>query len=253
MHAKVLIGADSESVGRLIEMEISRSPFLEPHLCRPVGDGPSLLAAARHMYPDILILDEELTRLDGLSVLRELRRTCGNSTAVVFIAPPGSEFFDLAELLGVDCVMAKPLTSGNLVVTLENICFRRTCSSEEPGSAGRDFCEISGMLQRAGVPAHLKGYQYLRESIRSVSAQPQLINAVTKELYPKVAHIYGSTPARVERAIRHAIGTGWIRGEASFLRQLLGYGNDGGRRKPSNSEFIAAAVERLNISNARTY
>lgn len=248
MKASVLIGAPSSVVGDLLAQALSASPYLEVAVSVPAGDGPSVLAEARRNPPDILLLDSDLARMDGISVLKEMRRGGERATAVVFLAYPDSESYNAAETVGADCVIAKPFHPEMLVERLENIFLQHCCFAPACNTVSRSFCEVSAMLQRAGIPAHLKGYQYLREGIRCVSLDPELINAVTKRLYPRIAYAYSTTSQRVERAMRHAIGIGWERGETGFLRQLLGYGNDGDRGKPTNSEFIAATAERLNMN-----
>lgn len=248
MKASVLIGAPSSVVGELLTQALSVSPYLEVGLSLPAGDGPSVLAEVRRNSPDILLLDSDLARMDGISVLKEIRRGGERGTAVVFLAYPNSESYNAAETIGADCVIAKPFHPEMLVERLENIFLQHCCFAPACNTVSRSFCEVSAMLQRAGIPAHLKGYQYLREGIRCVSLDPELINAVTKRLYPRIAYAYSTTAQRVERAMRHAIGIGWERGETGFLQQLLGYGNDGDRGKPTNSEFIAATAERLNMN-----
>lgn len=248
MKASVLICAPNV-MGDLLSQALSSSPYLEVRTSEPAGDGPNVLAETRRNPPDILLLDNELARMDGISVLKEVRRGASHGMAVVFLTYPDSKDYDTAESVGADCVITKPFHPDMLIERLENIFLQHCGFAPACNTVSRSFCEVSAMLQRAGIPAHLKGYQYLREGIRCVSMDPELINAVTKRLYPRIAYAYSTTSQRVERAMRHAIGIGWERGETGFLRQLLGYGNDGDRSKPTNSEFIAATAERLNMNS----
>jgi len=111
---------------------------------------------------------------------------------------------------------------------------------------------ITDILHQIGVPAHIKGYHYLRDSIIMSVRHPEIINAVTKELYPSVAKKYETTPSRVERAIRHAIEVAWDRGDVDVLNSYFGYTIHNSRGKPTNSEFIAMISDRLRLQNRRS-
>ena len=107
--------------------------------------------------------------------------------------------------------------------------------------------DVTGMLHKIGVPAHIKGYQYIRDAITLVVANMDLLSAVTKELYPTVAAMNGTTPSRVERAIRHAIELAWNRGKLETLNSLFGYTIQNDKGKPTNSEFIAIIADKLRL------
>ena len=107
--------------------------------------------------------------------------------------------------------------------------------------------EITNIMHRLGVPAHIKGYIFIREAIQMVLKDMELLGAVTKELYPSIARLYETTPSRVERAIRHAIGVASLRGEVEISNKLFGYSFNNGKTKPTNSEFIAVVAENLRL------
>ena len=107
--------------------------------------------------------------------------------------------------------------------------------------------EITGMIHEIGVPAHIKGYQYLRESITLAVNDPDIINSITKVLYPTIAKKFDTTPSRVERAIRHAIEVAWNRGNPDILNDLFGYTISNGKGKPTNSEFIALISDNIRL------
>lgn len=107
--------------------------------------------------------------------------------------------------------------------------------------------DVTDMIHDLGVPAHIKGYQYLRSAIAKAVNQPSLIGAITKQLYPGIANEYGTTPSRVERAIRHAIEVAWSRGKMETLDQMFGYTVNSGKGKPTNSEFIALVADRIRL------
>ena len=108
--------------------------------------------------------------------------------------------------------------------------------------------KVSSTLRKLSVPANIKGYSYSRTAIIMAITDPKLVHAVTKELYPKVAKQYGTTPSRVERAIRHAIEVAWVRGDAKDFEELIGYSKDSRDVKPTNSEFIAVIADRILLS-----
>lgn len=109
--------------------------------------------------------------------------------------------------------------------------------------------EITGMIHEIGVPAHIKGYQYLRESITLAVNDPDIINSITKILYPTIAKKFETTPSRVERAIRHAIEVAWNRGNPDVLNNLFGYTISNGKGKPTNSEFIALIADNIRLTH----
>ena len=109
--------------------------------------------------------------------------------------------------------------------------------------------KVTGIIHKVGVPAHIKGYNYLRCAIIKSIIDTDIINSVTKELYPQVAKEYNTTPARVERAIRHAIEVAWMRGDADVLQSIFGYTVQSNKGKPTNSEFIAMIADRLRLQN----
>ena len=107
--------------------------------------------------------------------------------------------------------------------------------------------EVTDMIHSLGVPAHIKGYQYLRTAIRMAVREPSLIGAITKQLYPMIAKEYGTSPSRVERAIRHAIEVAWSRGKMETLEETFGYTVSLGKGKPTNSEFIALVADKIRL------
>jgi len=108
--------------------------------------------------------------------------------------------------------------------------------------------DVTDMIHEIGVPAHIKGYQYLREAIMMSVEDPGMISSITKILYPTIAKRFQTTPSRVERAIRHAIEVAWSRGRMETLDALFGYTIDTGKGKPTNSEFIALIADRIRLS-----
>ena len=141
------------------------------------------------------------------------------------------------------------LSHEDLAKALERI--RSAMNAAPAQSDNRLECTVTEMLHQIGVPAHIKGYHYIRDSIIMCVRRPQMINAVTKELYPAVAERYETTPSRVERAIRHAIEVAWDRGDIDILNSYFGYTIHNGRGKPTNSEFVAMLSDRIRLGEDR--
>ena len=140
--------------------------------------------------------------------------------------------------------MTKPCDAAQVAERLQEIC------SMQGGESHREVnieSMVTSVIHEIGVPAHIKGYQYLREAIMIAVKDMDVINAITKVLYPQVAKAFQTTPSRVERAIRHAIEVAWDRGDLETLQQFFGYTVNGAKGKPTNSEFIALIADRLQL------
>ena len=199
--------------------------------------------------PDILVLDLMLSKKDGLSLLKGIsgwdRRpavvaTSGFMTDYVASAAAG---------LGVAYLMLKPCDTKALVDRLEELCFDggRPAVPRRPVQSQSIEALVTGIIHEIGVPAHIKGYQYLREAIIIAVNDMDVINAITKVLYPQVAKTFQTTPSRVERAIRHAIEVAWDRGDLDTLQRFFGYTVSNTKGKPTNSEFIALIADKLQL------
>ena len=211
-------------------------------------DGEQALALLEERKPDILVLDLMLAKKDGLSILKSMaaweRRpavvaTSGFMTDYVASAAAG---------LGVAYLILKPCDMDALVDRLEELRFdagRSVPIRRAPGQSIEAL--VTGIIHEIGVPAHIKGYQYLREAIIIAVNDMDVINAITKVLYPQVAKTFQTTPSRVERAIRHAIEVAWDRGDLDTLQRFFGYTVSNTKGKPTNSEFIALIADRLQL------
>ena len=198
--------------------------------------------------PDILVLDLMLSKKDGLSLLKSIslwdRRpavvaTTGFMTEYVASAAAG---------LGVAYLILKPCDMEALVDRLEELRFDTGRSIPVRRAPGQSIeALVTGIIHEIGVPAHIKGYQYLREAIIIAGNDMDVINAITKVLYPQVAKTFQTTPSRVERAIRHAIEVAWDRGDLDTLQRFFGYTVSNTKGKPTNSEFIALIADRLQL------
>ena len=212
-------------------------------------DGEQVLRLVNERRPDVLVLDMMLPKRDGISVLKAIaamdRRprtlaTSGFLTDYVSSAAAG---------LGVQYLMLKPCDTEAVVERLKEIRGGETLRKPESRRADKAGIEtlVTGIIHEIGVPAHIKGYQYLREAIIIAVDDMDVINAITKVLYPQVAKTFQTTSSRVERAIRHAIEVAWDRGDLDTLQRFFGYTVSNTKGKPTNSEFIALIADKLQL------
>ena len=250
---RILIAdAGDDSRGLLAEL-LEEQPDMQVAGC--AADGQEALTLARQLRPDILLTDLVLPRLDGLSLLRNLAEDPEAPAALVV-----SGFFnervvrECAEL-NVPYFLPKPCDPSSLLTYIRQVAAERGAEpSPAPGiplaPAFRSPSleeAVTDIIHEIGVPAHIKGYQYLREAIILTVNDMDAINAVTKVLYPAVARKFGTTPSRVERAIRHAIEVAWDRGDLEVLQKYFGYTVSNIKGKPTNSECIAMIADSLTL------
>ena len=222
------------------------------------ADGPEALNQLQSLKPDLLLLDLVLPKLDGLEVLRRLPETGCRCPVIVLSGFMNSQVVADCAALGAAYFMPKPCDTAALLERVRQI---GGAGQEDAALEGID-CRPAAQAQRReadlealvteiiheiGVPAHIKGYQYLREAIILTIKDMDIINAVTKVLYPEVAKRFSTTPSRVERAIRHAIEVAWDRGDIEVLQKYFGYTVSNIKGKPTNSEFIAMIADSLTL------
>lgn len=211
------------------------------------GDGQEAVRLTCELNPDVLIMDMVLSRMDGLEVLDNLPKE-RRPRVMVISGFVGGSFVDAAVEKGAGYVISKPCRLSTVVERA-----RQLASTGKPEDArsprGLESLEsaVTSIIHEIGVPAHIKGYQYLREAIMMTVQNMEVINAVTKVLYPEVAKRFGTTASRVERAIRHAIEVAWDRGDLETLQKYFGYTVSNAKGKPTNSEFIAMIADRLQL------
>ena len=221
------------------------------------ADGLEALSMTGQLRPDLLLLELVLPKLDGLEVLRRLPETGADCRVIVLSGFFNGKVITDCSACGADYFMPKPCDVQALLSRIRQL----TRGAEAAPGVGVDCRELSGasrsdadleavvtdIIHEIGVPAHIKGYQYLREAIILTIRDMDMINAVTKVLYPEVAKRFNTTPSRVERAIRHAIEVAWDRGDVETLQKFFGYTVSGIKGKPTNSEFIAMIADNLSL------
>ena len=211
--------------------------------------------------PDVIILDAVMPNLDGLSVLERInaQKTMSRPKIIMLTAFGQESLMHQAMALGVDYFLLKPFDLdilGKRIRSLMQDTPSSTPTQLNPftspimttvGSELNLVAEVTTMMHQIGIPAHVKGYQYIREAILMVVEDVSLLGAVTKELYPGIAKKYDTASSRVERGIRHAIELAWVRGQTDALKRIFGYSMNIDRQKPTNSEFIALLADNLRV------
>lgn len=214
-----------------------------------IKDGICIIEKLKEgIIPDILLIDGFMPRLDALGVLRELDAMHLEKRPIVMVLSSTDNQRFESEILksGADYYFLKPY---NPAMLAERIVQFSSIHNSNVGQTGVKDLEVvvSQIMHQIGVPAHIRGYQYLREAIILSVNNSEMISSVTKILYPTVAKTFKTTPSRVERAIRHAIEVAWDRGDVDVLSSYFGYTIQNERGKPTNSEFIAMISDNLKL------
>lgn len=237
---KILIAGDSDEWALKMAEELNRlgtSPFLAAR------DGMAVLDAVEDSAPDIVMMELFMPRLDAIGVMHALERDRENTPLFVIVSGYTSPVLEREVMTaGASYLALMPMDIPETAKRVIQLVNHQDTSPRIPLEV-----KITEILHQIGVPAHIKGYHYLRESIRMAVEDPGIINAVTKQLYPGVARQYNTTSSRVERAIRHAIEVAWDRGDVEVLNSYFGYTIHNTRGKPTNSEFIAMISDKLRL------
>ena len=243
---RILIADGSEDFCQTLRQAFAQVPGWE--VVGLAADGQQAVELLQRQKPDVLVLDLMLSQVDGLAVLQEASKLEKAPVSLVLAGFMTEYVAGAAAGLGVRYFMAKPCKAEAVVSRLSEILQAEDC---DPHLVRRQDINLDAMvtsvIHEIGVPAHIKGYQYLREAIKIAVGDMEVINAITKVLYPQVAKTFSTTPSRVERAIRHAIEVAWDRGDLETLQRFFGYTVSNSKGKPTNSEFIALIADRLQL------
>jgi len=254
---KIIVAEDNRNLCQILQDYIQREENFE--LLGVAYNGLEAWELIQKNEPDLIIMDLVMPNLDGLEVLERINaRTSVPRPKVIMLTAFGHETLThQAMLMGVDYFILKPFDLeilGKRIKTLtqdvevSNHSLPQTCSAVAPvGKTVNISFEVTTMMHQLGIPAHVKGYQYIRDAILMVIEDVSLLGAVTKELYPAIAKKYNTAPSRVERGIRHAIELAWERGHMETLKRIFGYSMNIERQKPTNSEFIALLADKLRV------
>ncbi|ARI77109.1 sporulation transcription factor Spo0A [Halobacillus mangrovi] len=252
---KVCLADDNRELVKLLEEYFEDTNDIEV-----VGEsynGKDCLSMVEEKQPDVLILDIIMPHLDGLAVLNKLKEFEKAPEVIMLTAFGQEEVTKKAVELGAAYFMMKPFDLDHLGEQVRQIkhsgdpinrAIGSSYSSSKTKKPDLDT-SITHIIHEVGVPAHIKGYQYLREAITMVYNDLELLGSITKVLYPDIATKYNTTASRVERAIRHAIEVAWNRGNIDAISSLFGYTISNTKAKPTNSEFIAMVADRLRLEH----
>lgn len=246
---KVLIGDDSEEYGLKCAQELREMGFF--CIVRP-KEGKTILEAVTAETPDVVVADLWMPGLDAIELMKKVNRTL-KSKPVFMICAPCENDFALRQVMqeGAAYCLVKPFDFrmlGDRINQVMGYDILEDSPSLSPSRTSPDLeVVVTEMIHQLGVPAHIKGYHYLRRAIIHSVKDPEMLESVTKLMYPTVAKEYTTTPSRVERAIRHAIEIAWDRGDVETLNSFFGYTVNTGKGKPTNSEFIALIADRIKL------
>ncbi|HOV78788.1 MAG TPA: sporulation transcription factor Spo0A [Bacillota bacterium] len=246
---KLLIADDNREFCELLKEFITQQEDFD--LLGVSYNGLEALQMIQESNPDVVVLDIIMPHLDGIGVLEKLvaGNPGNNRPKIIMLTAFGQESVtQKAVELGADYYILKPFDFNVLATRIRQLADGVNVSQYITPSRPKNLdVAVTNIIHEMGVPAHIKGYHYLRDAILMVINEVNLLGAVTKELYPMIAQKFQTTPSRVERAIRHAIELAWDRGNVEMMTKFFGYTINLERGKPTNSEFIAMVADKLRI------
>lgn len=253
---RVILADDNLSVLRLLTDYFAETPDIE--LVKAVSDGARVVEAVRALRPDVLVTDIIMPRRDGFRILEELGELSEEERprVIVLTGLSRDDFILRAVKLGASYYMVKPFDMRLLASRIREVAasFEDAAIAELPAprqQPEKDVDEqVTNLFLTIGIPAHIKGYHYLREAVRMVLSNPEIINRITKELYPGIARKFDTTASKVERAMRHAIDVAWSRGRLDSVNNMYGYKVLSADDKPTNGEFIALVADKVAVKKS---
>jgi sporulation transcription factor Spo0A len=262
-NIKIIVADDNQNFCKLLQDNLqSQEDF---NIVGVAYNGLDAWELIQTQEPDLIIIDLIMPNLDGLGVLEHINsRTTMRRPKIIMQTAFGQEALtQQAMSLGVDYFILKPFDLNVLNKRIRSLTQTQT-QTQIPSAASAQFStatpvvrtvgkgenlsvDVTAIMHQIGIPAHVKGYQYIREAILMVIEDVSLLGAVTKELYPEIAKKYNTGPSRVERGIRHAIELAWERGQIDTLKRIFGYSMNVELQKPTNSEFIALLADNFRV------
>ncbi len=257
-NLSIAIADDNERMVEILDSIVKKDN--EIRIVGKANNGEDVYQMIKEKEPDVVLLDLIMPKLDGLSVMERINqdRSIKKHPKFIVISAIGQEgITEDAFNLGAYYYIMKPFDNEivlNRVKAIknygENGIFKQCISGgNERGTYENLENQVTDMIHEVGVPAHIKGYQYLRDAILMVIEDSEMLNSITKILYPTIAKRNQTTPSRVERAIRHAIEVAWSRGNMEIINNLFSYTVSTGKGKPTNSEFIALISDKIRLQN----
>ncbi len=251
---KILIADENAQERQKIRDNLARAGYRK---IEEAANGEEAVTQIGRSHPDVVLIDAWLSKMDGIGVIRNCSsfnfEPDRKPAYILMSMASNPSMFVEATNAGADLCLLKPFDYPSLFEHIRSFDRRTKGSVPTPGAQNAEARtpdleeQVTEIIHQIGVPAHIKGYQYLRTAILMTIADNEIINSVTKILYPSVAKKYQTTTSRVERAIRHAIEVAWDRGDVDVLNSYFGYTIQNDRGKPTNSEFIAMIADNLRL------
>jgi two-component system response regulator (stage 0 sporulation protein A) len=253
----VLLADDNKEFCDVVSNYLNSQEDIE--IVAVVHDGIEAYNKIESIKPDVAIIDGIMPRLDGIGVLEKINRVNRLSTTpicIILSAISQESVTQRAIELGADYYIVKPFDMNSLTNRIRQLKYsfipnnnkvNNTLSGKFISKYINLEAKVTNILHEIGVPAHIRGYHYIREAIILAVNDIDVLNYITKELYPSIAKKCNTTPSRVERAIRHAIEVAWNRGKVDAIDEIFGYTVNNHKGKPTNSEFIALIADRLRL------
>ena len=243
---RVLMIDDNINLTEMVKEYFKNNNQIEVVSCRYDGvEGLKAIEEMEGQY-DVILLDLIMPKKDGIGVLEELRKKKMTKNIIVETSYNSPDVIRNVSEYGVNYYILKPFELDDLERRVLDI-FKRVENKSIDLYKNSLEISITRMLHELGMPAHIKGYQYIRDGIMMIYNNPDIIGGITKELYPDVASKYNTTVSRVERAIRHAIEVSWNRGNWDLMEEIFGHSVDIDKAKPTNSEFIVTIADKLRL------
>ena len=255
----IAIADDNAKVLQLLDKIVSSDEEL--NVVGKAGNGEDLYDIIKKQEPDVVLLDLVMPKVDGLTVMERVNKDqeIRKHPAFIVITAVGQEkITEDAFDLGADYYILKPFDNEMVINRIKHTRVKKDRNFAKVQKVNayeskKEYMErnletdVTNIIHEIGVPAHIKGYQYLRDSIIMSVSDMEMLNSITKILYPTIAKKHQTTPSRVERAIRHAIEVAWSRGTMDTIEELFGYTVSNGKVKPTNSEFIALIADKIRL------
>lgn len=256
----ILIADDNKDFNDLLSEFLEKEEDME--IIGNAYNGKEVLEIVKEKRTDIILLDIIMPHLDGIGVLEELNKMeLYPQPKVIMLTAFGHENITRRAVeLGASYYILKPFNLEILAERIRQLAKENAApkvssttlkTSPVKNDKDRYIEEITEIIHEIGIPAHIKGYLYLRDAISMVAEEIELLGSITKILYPRIAQKYETTPSRVERAIRHAIEVAWSRNNIETIKKFFGYTINTEKGKPTNSEFIALVADKIRLKNRK--
>lgn len=252
MKTRLLVVDDNKSMVNMVKDYFADHEKIEVTLEAYDGEEALDLILNKSNKYDVILLDLIMPKKDGIYVLDTLREQRINKKIIVVTSFNADETIRKVSEYGINYFVLKPFDLIELEKKVIEISNKKLKTGEILNLHGKNMqIYVTKLLHELGIPSHIKGYQYIRDSIIMLYEKPEMIGGITKELYPEIAKKYDTTISRVERAIRHAIEVSWNRGDWDLMEDIFGHSVDIDKAKPTNSEFVVTIADKLRLDHMK--